>query len=487
MSSKCQLVKPAATALMVAALGATAFGADSVQFQPGSDLAQQWNNMPRRAITNFTVTETPQARVDDPSDPTKRSVEWWNNGDRDNNVALRSQTDDWESFRVADDFFLQEGCWYHIHEVTVVMCVSVEAEIRNYGLEFYTDCNGVPDQLILGPYLEFTEEQIGLVDDEGLVLYQVTFKVGEFLPGYQRLWLSPYGIGNIGEYFWVSSNDLHVQGRKAHERYMDFDWTPVDADCAFCEVFCTDFFFTIEGQVCKVLKDNSDYVTSAGPAVAGIPNLAQSLIPFKTAAADDFQVPPGKDQEICKLKVWVASNCIEFIRGGLFENECDAPTGDVIELGAPFSIELLEGEAHLGLPVYLVTWVNNENHPVLEAARNYWLAISFPGATNQNHRAYWLYKAPNSCTTLNINEAHYRRANSAFMEFTPYSLIPVVGFATDHAFKLWTNPVPHVCDDDDDDTSGQNPITPGGKIIGDAVFGAGQSGSQNQTFSQFAR
>lgn len=501
MSSKCQMVKPAATVLLSAMLGTTAYGADSVQFASGANLGEQWENVTRTSIRDLTWIDTPDARNVDPIDPNKRSVVWWDNGERDTNLAVRSQDASGGPFGftafVADDILLQEGCWYHFDTITVVLCVMDDTAPRQYGLDIYEDCDGVPFGSPIYTFTSFNEVEVGqgTGDLEGFTFYAVTYDINEFIPGYERLWLSAYGISQDGEYFWLSSNDLLVQGKQGHFQIEGGPWLPVDEECVLCDPVCTDFNFVIEGQVCKVLKDNSDFITTGGPALSGIPNLTGSPIAFDIVAVDDFQVPPGPDQQICKLQVWVASNCIELIRAALYANECDCPTGDPIPLSDPFEIELLDSESHKGLPVYKVTWVNNENQPDLMNGRNYWLAISFPGNLEQSHRAYWLFKNNPTCEAININPAKYRNPFKGFPEFTPYENVPYTPpaweelgdptRATDHAFKLWTN-VPDVCEDDDDGTSPQGVATP--NRIDSIFFGAGAPGaSAGQTVNHFAR
>lgn len=497
MSSKCQMIKPAATTLMVAALGATAFGAQPANIASGQNLSDQWQNARQTSVRNLTAIDVATARVEDPTDPTKRSVVWWDNGERDNNLAVLSQSIGgefpFEQF-VADDFFLQKGCWYHFNKITVVFMVW-DDEPRNYALEILTDCDGLPDASFLGPYTTFTETEIaqGTGNLTGFTFYQVEFEINEFVKGYERLWLKPYGVSDDGQYFWVSANDLLVQGRQGHVQFDGGEWLPVDEECVFCDPVCTDFAFVIEGQVCKVLKDNENYITTGGNALVKAPNLTGSNVPFAFAAVDDFQVPPGRDQQLCKLKVYVASNCIELIRAALYENECDMPAGSPIELAAPAEINLIEGASHKGLPVYEVVWVNNENQPLLSAGRNYWLAISFPTNLIGTHRAFWLFKAENTCETININPAKFRGKDVP--TFTAYEDISDVtelgGRATDHAFKLWTNDVPCEENGDSGGTTPESPIAPSidRGNIGSTFFGStgGTTGSASQTMGQIAR
>ena len=408
-----------------------------------------------------------EARVADPTDPTKdRTVRWWDNGECDYRLLHVSHSIDIPELqydvRTADDFVLREGCWYHIHTVTVKMATT--ASTPQFGLDFFTDCNGRP-----GEPLDLTGEipgspfggsafydyeleltGVGTDDFEGLFFYEVTFLVDGFVNGYRRLWLAPFGEG-LGEYYWASANNGKIQGRKG--QYLDIfgDWNYIDAPCLTCGNYCTDFCFEIDGQECKVLKDNSNFATEMGPAMHGPPNIAGYGPLFFYGAADDFQVPPGGDLEICKLQVWVAANCVQQIQAALLEGECLTPVGDPMPLGPPQEIRnvtALDGvPSHRGLPVYRVTWASNSNLPDLQAGRNYWIQVGFYGSTSSSARGYWLFRTEDECDEINIDPARFRYANRGYPEFTPYEIVHNVNRRVDHAFKLWTNPKPEDCPD----------------------------------------
>ncbi len=420
-------------------------------------------------------------RIPDPTDPTKdRPVQWWDNGERDDRLLQASQSANGLfpfEVRTADDLLLQKGCWYHLQTVTVVLASYAETPV--FALEIYEDCDGKPGDLLdltgeIGgspfdgtPFLDYSslEIAVGTENFEGLVFYEVTFVVNGFVDGYRRLWVSPYGIGE-DQTFWVSANEGLIQGVKAQYKSDDAPWEDIDASCVNCEPLCTDFVFEVDGQVCKVLKDNSNFETVVGPALPGAPNIAAFGAKYAIAAADDFQVPQGDSLQICKLQVWVAANCIELIHGSLYMNECDMPVGDPIDLGPPQEIRnvtTLDGvPAHRGLPVYRVTWANNSNLPDLQPGRNMWLSMGFHGAVHASNRAYWLFTEQTECEELNINPARYRHPYLGVPVFTSYEFVFGVLQARDHAFKLWVNEDPeNACDDGGitpQDTG--NPVTP---------------------------
>lgn len=476
-----------AAATMVALSGATGFGADLSSVDVGGANGK-WESLPgmvRLFRSGGGVEWVPGARVADPTDPTKdRTVRWWENGECDNQLLHVSHSIDIPELqydvRTADDFLLRAGCWYHIHTVTVMMATTSEAP--QFGLEFYTDCNGQPGEALDltgeldgspfdgSRFSEYEIELTGVGTDafEGLFFYKVTFLVDGFVDGYRRLWLSPFGEG-LGEYYWVSANDGKIQGRKG--QYLDIfgDWNEIDAPCLTCGNYCTDFCFEIDGQECKVLKDNSHYAVEMGPAMHGPPNIAGHGPLFFYGAADDFQVPPGGDLEICKLQIWVASNCVQQIEAALLEGECERPVGDPIPLGPPQEIRnvtALDGvPSHRGLPVYRVTWASNSNLPDLQGGRSYWIQVGFYGSTSSAARGYWLFRAEDECDGINIDPARFRYANRGYPQFTPYEIVHNVNRRVDHAFKLWTNPKPVECPEEEPDT-GSPGLAPTEKLRG---------------------
>ena len=373
----------------------------------------------------------------------------WDNGLGDEAGASLSQGDGPVRFRTADDFLLPRGRACLIDNVVVEMAVSDFVTDPAFQLEFYEDCDGLPgDQLdptgldpnaLPGLITEFEAEPVGPAPfSTDLTLWRVTFPVGRCVDTPGRFWLSPVGLGETGEFFWVTSGRGVVQGAQGAVRTPGTQplWVP-GSRCP-CSGVCSDYAFRIFGVCCR-------FAHRAGLLALG--ETAPSSVsaspddPFGPASADDFHLPPGAPQELCKVTVWYATNCDPAtIRGRVFANACDEPGDDLIDLGAPAEIEditFMTGPVK-GLPVYRVEWRwgPEDDAPVLPGGSNYWLVVDATGGTVIGSDGCWLLAEPDGPCARRFNEARNRNFELGFPEFTPLSEIPGASPGFDHAFEI---------------------------------------------------
>ena len=368
------------------------------------------------------------------------SIKWWDNGpESDGDFAHGQSSQDLNLFmsRTADDIILTDGNWYYIDTVTVRMAVKgYEHDEPHVNLEVYSDCDGKPDSLLTTHTKANSIVEATFVRDSTrwpeFEIWDITYKIDDFLPGYVRYWLSPVGQG-LGYYFWLGSNNgtiQGVQGQFKSDQYGKFEWTDV-FDCP-CDSVCTDFYLCIDGLCCELLKDNSEFDLTLPPLLTIMfPNTQVD----GARSADNFQVPPREPVQICRLEAWFATNC-PFIEGELYPNICDEPdvSGDPISLGEPERYDT--GQTVLGLPVYKLVWT--DTGVVLNPGVNYWLSIYGIGTGSINDRAYWLFHADEECDKICITEGQYRNQFDGIDDFTPVSEVAADQTARDFAFRLWT-------------------------------------------------
>lgn len=355
---------------------------------------------------------------------------WWDNGAPDFRNAQNSQTLGAFNARVADDFFLKAGNFYYWDKIQLVMAVSAGID-PVVALELYSDCNGKPDSLIttytnpivtpLGPSTTWP----------GFNLFGFSFEnIARFETGYTRYWLSPYGIGQ-GYYYWITSGNGVVQGVQGQYRSAAYgypDWTDLDSICCF--PICSDYNFRIIGDVCCLLKDNSDFDLS------GLGSLQNpNVIIYSSRSADNFQIPPGECcVEVCRIEAWLATNCNpHHAFGEIYTNNCDAPDALLHTLNNPVVINT--GLTIAGLPVY--RFVFDNPGICLAPGQNYWFSMVALGTGNINERAIFLFKRNVGCH-INITEGQHRNMFLGFTNFTPVSNPSLAGTPRDFAFRIYT-------------------------------------------------
>ncbi|HBS29129.1 MAG TPA: hypothetical protein DEB06_06680 [Phycisphaerales bacterium] len=389
--------------------------------------------------------ETVQNRA---SDVPAECRAWWDNGLPDFVSGLNSQelVVPHASFQalVADDFFLKFGKCYWIESIELDMAIFGVVD-PVVALRIYDDCNGRPAALA---WPEFTNPAVTNLGQLGGALagfthYRFRFSIDLFEYGYRRLWVNPVGIGK-GLYYWLTSNNGVVQGVQGQYQAAAFgfpSWTDVDQTGTNFGI-CTDFNFRVCGKCCWLLKDNSDFDTSGLSSIA----FANGII-FGSRAVDNFQVPPGKDIEVCRIEAWMATNC-DVTRAfmEIYNNDCDSPvkpasitlTGaDVMPL---YSVPPSEGIPGIpltfdGLPVYKFSFTCPG--VVLQGGQNYWLAMATIGVGTPFERATWLFKRKSECH-INITQGQYKNIFLAgFQDFTQVEHPGLAGEPRDFAFRLY--------------------------------------------------
>ncbi|MEZ6242326.1 MAG: hypothetical protein R3B57_04715 [Phycisphaerales bacterium] len=396
----------------------------------------------------------------------------WDNGPCDWNNAPDSaagvQSQVWPGVpspfeaRVADDFFIRDCEWWSIEKITVIMAISdniTSAENLDIKLQIWSDCDGRPDAIQYEFPIQTTVEDdvttihatmlgagTGLFEDTNF--WEICFDpeinpdvYGKtcplFLTGDTRYWVSPIG-GSNGVYYWTTANDYKVQGVQAQFKspHLGFpNWIDVD-DIPSGKVDCQDMCFTIDAKVCCLLRDQGIY------DLAGLPSLDfPSTSLFSSRSADQFQIPPGADQVLCRVEAYVATNCFEdhtfFFE--VWDNLCDCPvpgTARRVDMDKAY----LTGETFGGLDVYCFAWSCPD--VTLQAGCNYWFAVAGQGTGVAGERAVFLFKAQEDPCDIYIREGKYKNKFFGYEDFTPVSLVDGgPGEPREFAFRMWTRDV----------------------------------------------
>lgn len=397
----------------------------------------------------------------------------WDNGPCDWNMAPDAaagvQSQVWPGVpspfdaRVADDFFIRDCEWWSIEKVTVVMAISdniTAVEDLDVQLQIWSDCDGCPDQIL------YTFPIMTTVDDTGAVTIHATLLgagTGDFadtnfweicfdpeinpdvfgntcplfLTGDTRYWVSPIG-GSNGVYYWTTANDYKIQGSqgKFKSPHLGFpEWIDVD-DIPSGKVDCQDFCFTIDAKVCCLLRDQGIY------DLAGLSSLDfPSTSLFSSRSADQFQVPPGTDQVLCRVEAYVATNCFDdhnyFFE--VWDNLCDCPvegTARRVDMDKAY----LTGETFNGLDVYCFAWSCPD--VTLQAGCNYWFSMVGQGTGVAGERSLFLFKAQETPCDIYIREGKYKNKFFGYDDFTPVSeIVGGPGEPREFAFRIWTRDV----------------------------------------------
>jgi len=369
---------------------------------------------------------------------------WWDNGAYDGRNGLNSQVlfanEHQVMFEalVADDFVLQFGKCYWIETIEVCMAVF-GVDVPEVELRMWDDCSGEPSTEAFGPFVDpWVIDEGEVVGWPGFTKYRFVFKTELFEYGYRRLWISPVGQGQ-GLYYWLTANEGVIQGVQGKYRATQNGvpkWTDVDALGPNFGI-CSDFNFRLCGKCCWLLKDNSDYDNEGLPQSA----LTMGTI-FGVRVVDNFQVPPGKDIEVCRIEAWMATNCDPrraFME--IYNNSCDTPVGNPIVLSEPEYERVWIGDDAAvvqGLPVYRF-WFTCP-FVVLQGGNDYWLSMAVLGYGTPHEKALWLYKRKSGCSTINITEGQFKSPFfTAFRSFTPVSHPGLAGEPRDFAFRLYSS------------------------------------------------
>ncbi len=377
---------------------------------------------------------------------TRASTTWWDNGTCDDVNALQSQynpaTGKYQC--VADDYVLKAGLYYYYDTISFEFYVNKGHPDPQWVLDLYKDCNGKP-QTLVDTYGEFEKTLIGPSQKfTNFDIWSVKFiNINRYEAGHEsdcttakRYWLSPKGLG-AGLYYWRTANEGKIQG--AVSMYKNNfgtqpDWIETYQGC--CPGPCTDFCFVINGLVCCLLHDNSDY------ELTGLGSLQSNIIDFGTRAVDNFQVPPGGCcVDICRIEAWIAHNCTE-IFGEIYGNECDCPGPEDANCKVAPLYTLVDpvvtatGETTTdGIPVYHVLW--HEPGICLDPGCNYWFSVVAQGNGKIDEVAYFLFKDSTLPCPILISEGKYQNCWIGPECFTKVSDPEVFGIARDFAFRVY--------------------------------------------------
>ncbi len=389
----------------------------------------------------------------------------WDNGECDvndagsiNDAAAGLQSQVWpgaegepaifESYS-ADDFFIKNGEWWSFEKISVVMAVSTNVTMENLdvSLLMWSDCDGCPDvQEYSFPMSEATFIGAGSGEIFGDTnFYEICFDpevspdyYGNtcplFLTGDTRYWISPIG-GSNGVYYWVTANNEKIQGSQGKFRSPQLgypNWIDND-DIDSPKIDCQDMCFKVYARRCCLLRDQGEY------DLAGLSSLdfpSSSL--FSSRSVDQFQVPPGADQTICRLEAYLATNCLlENTFAEIWNNDCDMPSGTPQRLDVDKVYDT--GDVFDGMPVYCFVWSNPD--VTLREGDNYWLSIVAQGQGVAGERGIFLFKAQDLPCDIYIREGKYKNKFFGYDDFTPVSDPGLAGVPREFAFRMWTHEV----------------------------------------------
>ena len=365
----------------------------------------------------------------------------WDNGARDDITAHLSQRTSIGDFLAADDFFIKEGLFQFVDQVTFCFAVSdtIDGVMTKpvFELVIYDDCNGrpgTPTHVIIDP------DRIATVFGgpsvfAGFNLWFATFDVREFFEGYRRPWLSPRGIGDVqdGLYYWISANNGTIQGAQAQLKNGAEPWIDVQ-DCD-CPGICTDLYFFFTCDRCCLMKNNMPFDPTSGSK-----SLQLKGATIDTArAVDNFQIPPDNFVDLCRVEAWMATNCpLDKVFLEVYENDCDCPGAKVCTIdieGFPLAEDT--GADFLNCNVYHLVWPQITGAE-LEPGRDYWLAVVARGTGSILDKAFWMHKATDDCH-INITEGKVKDPFIPGLEEFTFVSSATLGPPRDFGFKIFTS------------------------------------------------
>jgi hypothetical protein len=368
---------------------------------------------------------------------------FWDNGPLDNVTAHLSQRTPIGSFFAADDFFIKHDFWACIDTLTVCFAVSdtIDGVMTKptFGLTVYNDCSGRPDTVA---YEESDPAKIhatlvGPSAFAGFNLWTVTIEIHQFVDGYQRPWISVFGVGDLqdAQYYWLSANNGLIQGAQAQLKNGAEPW--MDVQTCDCPGICTDLYFQIAGHQCCLAKNNTPFDPNGGAK-----SLQLKGATIDTArAVDNFQIGPYEPQALCAVEAWVATNCpLEKFYLEIYENVCNMPGSKLFtidEVDQP-TWEQEAGLSYQGVPIYRLFW--KLDGPVLQPGQDYWLSVVGRGTGSILDKAYWMFLEPGACN-INITEGKVKDPYVPGMEDFTFVSACLVGPPRDFAFRLWTRPI----------------------------------------------
>ncbi|MEL7472477.1 MAG: hypothetical protein AAGK04_04100 [Planctomycetota bacterium] len=308
-------MKRACTILSGAAVALAAATSSAGQLQA---VDADWASA-RGLVGNESVTtSTPIFTADDGGTP---AGVYWDNGEWDGRDGQASSDGSFFPFaRAADDFYLADGKYYYVDQITVQMLVKSPEDPISV-LELYDDCNGKPSTL--RDTYEQSDFSVVQSDVFGLyTLYELTYDVNCWLPGGCAYWVSPVGQArdcscdgplDHDQYFFCTAGYNaslgfgDVQGIEGHFLNPDLgfsDWTPAAVTCS-CK---TDYCFKVYAEACHILRDQGDF-----DGTLGAPSVISTAFPDQRTA-DDFVLATSdranpESYEICAIIACVFTNC----------------------------------------------------------------------------------------------------------------------------------------------------------------------------------
>ncbi|MEO0482856.1 MAG: hypothetical protein AAF138_04470 [Planctomycetota bacterium] len=246
---------------------------------------------------------------------------YWDNGEWDGRDGQASADGSFFPFaRAADDFYLADGKYYYVDQITVQMLVKSPEDPISI-LELYNDCNGLPstlrDSYEQSSFNLLQSDVFGVYD-----LYEITYDINCWLPGGCAYWVSPVGQArdcscdgplDHDQYFFcttgynASQGFGDVQGIEGHFLNPDLgfsDWTPASVTCS-CK---TDYCFKVYAKEACVLRDQGDF-----DGTLGAPSVISTAFPDQRTA-DDFVLPTSDRgnpdvYDIHAIQACVFTNC----------------------------------------------------------------------------------------------------------------------------------------------------------------------------------
>jgi hypothetical protein len=444
-----------------------------------ADLAVQGTPLQRINIDDFArVAETPEVLPVD----ARMSQIVWDNGPADNVTAHQNQLTNIGFFQAADDFIVKHGFFMYVDTIKVRMLVSsnIDGIMTKpvVALNIYDDCSGRPNLLVANVTdpTKIVATNLGASIFAGFNKWEFEFTVQQFLAGYGRWYVSPYGIANIqdGLYFWCSANFGQIQGVQGQLKNGAEPWMDVQ-DCD-CPGICTDFYFQICGHICCLTKNNVPHDTTGGAK-----SLQLKGATIDTArAVDNFQITPHTRVEVCRVEAWFATNCpLEKIFFEIYNNLCNMPSNKIYTYDVDlYPLTTDTGADFMGVNIYHVVWP--EVHGVtLDPGRDYWLSIVARGTGSILDKGFWMYLVQGLCN-INITQGKVKDPFVAGLEDFTFVSVATAGPPRDFAFKLYTNDIGLRSDEESEGggtpppTSGSTPVTgpaPSGMSLGVPLIG----------------
>ncbi|MBX3406080.1 MAG: tandem-95 repeat protein [Phycisphaeraceae bacterium] len=320
--------------------------------------------------------------------------------------------------KAADDFYLMPGHVHRLSSFTGQMLTNSWPGIRRAKLELYYDCNGKPEDEPFKTFTQFTiVDQQPAPDGFTLITYRFEFCDHEiWLEGGKVYWASLIGIhDNVTNdmSFWAVAGDPRqpdpIAGNVPCKRrgepgqaWNEFSFTEPWETISDCCIGCIGFAFKIEGSSCKILWDNGkvDLSASRGGSVSGVSH-------DRTArTADNFTIPPCRDNEVCYIDGYVWTNCdplLAFIE--IYDNECRVPS-NLVFAAAPTKVTLMKDTWNDGFYTYRLYRLELCNLELVLEPGAYWISMGGHSGGAFAANAFFAYAA-DPCRDCVVPHGYY--------------------------------------------------------------------------------